>query len=346
MRWQDAARRGTRLIQAKLTRTLVPFHVVAFVTSRCNLRCVYCSYPLQNDDELTSDQWCAALNECRALGTERVQFFGGEPLLRADLEPIVAHARTLGLHCTLVTNGLLVPRRRDVVGHMQTVIVSLDGRAAAHDANRGRSSFAGAVAGIEAARAWGVPVKVNTVLNSNNRAEVEWLVEFTRRRDLPLTLNVMRSGSADLCNDAPRHRIADESLRDLLTHVIELRRDNPHIVFSTATYRILRRWADFTKDRLTPEQGGHDQGQSRCSAGRFHCVIYTDGRLFPCTVTVRQVEALDVRRVGVAAALQSASHHGCASCASACMIEMNRLFALDPRAIASLSRAYLFRDVH
>ena len=346
MRWQDAARRGTRLIQAKLTGALVPFHVVAIVTSRCNLRCVYCSYPLQNDDELTLDDWCAVLSECRALGTERVQFFGGEPLLRTDLEQIAAHARRLGLHCTLVTNGLLVPNRRDVISQMQTVIVSLDGRAAAHDANRGRRTFAGAVAGIEAARAWGVPVKVNTVLNSDNRAEVEWLVEFTRRRDLPLTLNVMRSGSADLYNDAARHRIADEPLRQLLSQVIELRRDNPHIVFSAVTYRILRRWTDFTKDRLTPAQGGNDQGQPRCSAGRFHCVIYTDGRLFPCTITVRQLEALDVRRVGVAAALQRARQHGCASCANACMIEMNRLFALDPRAIASLSRAYLFRDVH
>ena len=82
MRWQDGIARGTRLIQAKLTGTLVPFHVVAFVTSRCNLRCVYCSYPLQNNEELTSDEWCAALNECRALGPERVQFFGGEPLLQ------------------------------------------------------------------------------------------------------------------------------------------------------------------------------------------------------------------------------------------------------------------------
>ena len=59
----------------------------------------------------SADEWRAVLTECRALGTERVQFFGGEPLLRQDLEGIVAHARGLGLHCTLVTNGLLVPKR-------------------------------------------------------------------------------------------------------------------------------------------------------------------------------------------------------------------------------------------
>ena len=152
---------------------------------------------------------------------------------------------------------------------MHTVIISLDGRAAAHDANRGRGSFAGAVAGIEATRAWGVPVRVNTVLNSNNRAEVEWLVEFAGRRDLPLTLNIMRSGSAELYNDAGRHRIADTAIRELLTHVIELRRANPHIVFSAATYRILRRWADFTKDRLTPEQGGRRAAQRVVRPGGF-----------------------------------------------------------------------------
>src|SRR5687767_4323668 len=127
MRWQDAARRGTRLIRAKLTGALVPFHVVASVTSRCNLRCVYCSCPARKDEELTADEWCEVLTECRALGTERVQFFGGEPLLRTDLATIVSHARRLGLHCAIVTNGLLVPKRRDVIEQMHTLVLSLDG---------------------------------------------------------------------------------------------------------------------------------------------------------------------------------------------------------------------------
>jgi MoaA/NifB/PqqE/SkfB family radical SAM enzyme len=346
VRWQDAARRGTRLIRAKLTGSLVPFHVVASVTSRCNLRCVYCSCPSRDDAELTAAEWCDVLTECRQLGTERVQFFGGEPLLRTDLEPIVTHARALGLHCTLVTNGVLVPKRRAVVTQMHTVIVSLDGRKHAHEANRGRNTHEHALDGIDAARGWGVPVKVNAVLNANNAEEIDWLVAFTRRMGAPLTLNIMRSESADLYHEAQRYRVENDAMRTLITRIIAAKRQHPHVVFSASTYDVLRQWPDFTRDRLTLAEGGGNCGQPRCSAGRFHCLIYSDGRLFPCTLTVRQLPALDVRRVGVAAALEAASRHNCGACANACMIELNRLFALDPKVIASLSRAYLLRDIN
>ena len=345
MRWQDAALRGTRLIRARFTGALVPFHVIATVTARCNLRCVYCSCPLHAEDEMTAAEWRTTLSECRSLGMERVQFFGGEPLLRADLLEIVAHTRGLGVHCTLVTNGLVVPARRDVVSLMHTVIVSLDGSEAGHEASRGRGSYRKALRGIEAARAWGVPVKVNAVLNANTARDLDALVDFTRANDLPLTLNVMRSGNAHLYNQAAGHRLPDGDLRALLTRIIALKRRNPHIVFSASTYRILRRWPDFAVDRLDESAGGREQGQPHCSAGRLHCVIYTDGRLFPCTVTTKQTHALNVRDVGVAAALEAASRHTCASCANACMIEVNRLFALDPRVIASLSRAYVLREL-
>jgi pyrroloquinoline quinone biosynthesis protein E len=345
MRLHEAARRGARLVQAKLAGRLVPLHVVLTVTARCNLRCVYCSCPSRRDEELTADEWCRVLDECRALGTERVQFFGGEPLLRTDLAAIAAHARRLGLHCVLATNGVLVPKRGDVVRRMHTVVLSLDGEETAHDANRGRHSHALTLEAIAAARAWNVPVKVNAVLNVNNADQLDWLVAFTREQRIPISLNVMRSGSADLWNEAERHRLGDAPMRALLDRIIQVKQRNRHVLFSDSTYEILRGWPDFTRDRLTLGEGGGRVGQPRCSAGRLHCTIYSDGRLFPCALTIRQLPALDVRRVGVAAALEAASRHTCASCASACMLEKNRLFALDPRVVATLARAYLSRDM-
>jgi hypothetical protein len=70
-------------------------------------------------------------------------------------------------------------------------------------------------------------------------------------------------------------------------------------------------------------------------------VIDTDGKLFPCTLTVGQVPGLDVRGVGVAAALARASQHGCATCVSPCMLETNALFALRPGVVTGFARAYL-----
>lgn len=345
MRWQDAALRGTRLIRAKLTGGRVPFHVILCVTARCNLRCVYCSCPSQRDDELTTAEWCRALDEFKALGTERVQFFGGEPLLRPDLGELAAHARGLGLRSTLVTNGILVPRHRDVVSQMHTVVLSLDGDEAAHDANRGRHSHAQTLDAIRTLRAWGVPVKVNAVLNANNSDDLSWLLTFTHDHRIPLSLNVMRSQPVGLWNDAPDHRLDGDRMRALIDRIIEAKRRYPQVLFSESTYALLRTWPDFTRDRWNDNEVPAGFAAPVCFAGRFHCYVYADGRLFPCVVTSKQLPAKNIRDVGVAAALETASQHSCRACSSACMNEVNSLFALEPRVVASLARAYLARGL-
>ncbi len=151
----------------------------------------------------------------------------------------------------------------------------------------------------------------------------------------------MRSGEPDLWKDAAHHRAEPERLRALLAKIIEAKRTNPQILFSRRSYDLTRRWADFATDRLTMAEVGDDFEGPRCSAGRFHCVIHADGRLFPCNLTLDQVPALNVRDVGVARALETAGQHGCATCQSTCMFEVNGLFALDPRVLRSLARSYL-----
>lgn len=341
MRLRDAALRGSRLAFAHLTGRAVPFHATLSVTQRCNHHCVYCSRPEQAGDELTTLEWCRVLDELRGLGTERVAFSGGEPLLRGDLGSIVAHARGLGLRCAMNTNGALVPRGRAVISRLQTLIISLDGDAASHDRNRGRGSHAGAVRAIESARSWGVPVKVNAVLNANNVRSLDWLLDFCEKRDLPLTLNVMRAEKSALWKGAARHRLADADVRALIDRIIAAKDDHGCILFSKSAFRLSRHWPDFGRDHLTRAEDANHPAGPLCSAGRFHCIIEPDGRLFPCIVTIGRVPALDVRKAGVAKALDLAKRHDCAACYSPCLIEINSLFALRPRVLASLGSTYL-----
>ena len=341
MKWLEAARIGGQLMGAKLRKRAVPFHVTLYVTTHCNLRCVYCSLPYQREEELTASEWCAVLDELRTLGTRRVLFFGGEPLVRADLGAIVAHARELGLRCTLASNGTLVPKRPEVIRQLHTLSLSLDGDAAAHDCNRGKGNHQEVLRAISAARSWGVAVKVNAVLNANNAASLEWLLDFSRRERIPITLNLMRSEDNGLWKDAARHRLNDAKQRDLIGEILNAKKRNLWIVFSRQSYEIARQWKDFSRDRLTEAETGPRFPGPRCSAGRFHCVIYADGSLFPCTLTVRQVTALNVKTAGVAAALAQARRHGCATCFNPCMLETNYMFALHPGVIASLARTFL-----
>jgi MoaA/NifB/PqqE/SkfB family radical SAM enzyme len=343
MHLMEAAVRGARLLAAKATDRAVPFHVSVFPTARCNLRCVYCSSPHETYVELSTSEWCAIFNELRALGTERLAFLGGEPLVRKDLDALVAHAKRVGLTCTLTTNGAFVADRPEVVRQLDTLVVSLDGDAQAHDRHRGIGSHADAIRGIRAAQAWGVPVKINTVLSRENADGLRGLLAFCAEQHLPVTINLMRSEPNGLWHEAASHRLADDEVRRLVDTVLEARRTNPWVVFSAATYRVTRQWPDFSRDRLTVAEVGDRFPGPRCSAGRFHVAIRADGAVYPCPTVFGQVPAVNARDAGVARAVEVARHHGCATCFSPCMVEHNALFALDPVVVAGLLRVYLAR---
>jgi pyrroloquinoline quinone biosynthesis protein E len=76
-----------------------PMWLLAELTYRCPLHCLFCSNPIdyaRHQVELDTPTWKRILGEARALGAVQLGFSGGEPLLREDLEELVAHARGLG----------------------------------------------------------------------------------------------------------------------------------------------------------------------------------------------------------------------------------------------------------
>ncbi|MDB6002732.1 MAG: coenzyme biosynthesis protein, partial [Rhizobacter sp.] len=79
------------------------------LTYRCPLHCVFCYNPVDfalQQDELTTDDWFRVLREARELGAVQCGLSGGEPLVRDDLELIVAEARRLGYYTNLLTSGV------------------------------------------------------------------------------------------------------------------------------------------------------------------------------------------------------------------------------------------------
>jgi len=150
------------------------------VTDRCNLRCRYCmprevygpGFAFMARAELLSFEEIARLARAFArVGVRKVRLTGGEPLLRRDLEVLVAMlARTEGIdEVAMTTNGVLLARRARALARagLTRVTVSLD---ALDDALLARIADAPLAArrvldGIDAAIDAGLePVKVNMVV--------------------------------------------------------------------------------------------------------------------------------------------------------------------------------------
>lgn len=86
-----------------------PLALIAELTHRCPLHCVYCSNPLeltQRSNELTTGEWSRVFQQAAALGVLQVDFTGGEPLTRPDILHLIRAARAAGLYVNLITSGL------------------------------------------------------------------------------------------------------------------------------------------------------------------------------------------------------------------------------------------------
>lgn len=86
-----------------------PTALIAELTHRCPLHCVYCSNPEAMQprlDEMDTEQWCRVFREAGVLGVHQIHFTGGEPLSRLDLTQLIAQARRAGLYVNLITSGI------------------------------------------------------------------------------------------------------------------------------------------------------------------------------------------------------------------------------------------------
>jgi pyrroloquinoline quinone biosynthesis protein E len=92
-----------------------PLALIAELTHRCPLHCVYCSNPLElqsRANELDTQIWSRIFREAAELGVLQADFTGGEPLARTDILELVRAARSAGLYINLITSGLPLDESR------------------------------------------------------------------------------------------------------------------------------------------------------------------------------------------------------------------------------------------
>jgi pyrroloquinoline quinone biosynthesis protein E len=92
-----------------------PLALIAEVTHRCPLHCVYCSNPMQlaaAKAELSTEEWASVLRQAGKLGMLHAHFTGGEPLARSDLTELISAARAAGLYTNLITSGIGLNEQR------------------------------------------------------------------------------------------------------------------------------------------------------------------------------------------------------------------------------------------
>jgi cyclic pyranopterin phosphate synthase len=180
------------------------------VLDACNLRCTYCA-PGALAAPMSSSRWLSPAEHARlapsfaAVPVKKVRFTGGEPLLRADLEAVVAAWRAAlpSADLALTTNATRLVARVDALRSvgLDRVTVHLDTlREERYGALMGEaSSVAQVLRALDVARARFAEVKLNVVVQrGRNDDELLDFVRWSRGSGAQVRfIELMRTGSAD-----------------------------------------------------------------------------------------------------------------------------------------------------
>jgi len=164
----------------------IPLGLLAEITHRCPLQCLYCSNPVKLENpgaELSAAEWARVFREAAELGIAQLHVSGGEPLARRDVTEIVASARSAGLYVNLITAAVnLTPERADAlfaagVDHVQ---ISLQDTTSAGVARITKYEN-GFEKKIHAARMFaerGLPLTINAVVHRQNLDSVAEMIDI------------------------------------------------------------------------------------------------------------------------------------------------------------------------
>lgn len=326
-------RTGLGAARYRLTGHRMPLAVTVMVTHRCDALCLDCAVPLRKCDELSTAQWVAILDELGRLGTVRVGFTGGEPLIRDDIGALVDRCGSHGIWTTLETNGYRYPERRGQLGTLGRVMISLDGPEAVHDTIREPGAFRKAMAAVAAAAEDEVDCWTLTTLTVANLGSLEWLLQQAERFGHTAAFQLLLHDRSIASGTVRKLTPSPSETRKALRWLLEARAEGRPVGVSEKLLRYLLTWEDYaTSTSMVPHEDVH------CVAGQLHCAIDADGTVLPCSLLAGKFPGSSATG-GFAPAFEGLRDNACKACTSTPLTEYNYLYNLNAPALFEWGRA-------
>ncbi len=259
-------------------RRVVPVGALMELTSRCNLRCQHCYLGPQDEQqkkrnqELTSGQVKANIDELVKAGCLTLTITGGDPMMRRDFAEVYRYAREQGLLVSVFCDGILVTEKIITLFREfppRRVEVSIYGATEEtyETVTRVPGSFEHAKRGIQRLLDAGIHLELKTVLMALNKHELEMM------QDWAAELGVSFRFDAAIFPCLPDNAVEPLDLRVSPEEVVEKEMASP---------LMRERW--LKKFQLGVDAPADDRLYS-CGAGRSALYINPFGELSPCVMT-------------------------------------------------------------
>lgn len=314
------------ILEARLTGRIFPLAVHINVTNICNLKCSYCygMYSKREFKDFTTDEFMSLIDELHSLGTKIINLGAGEPLMRKDIEEIISYIRAKGMECRMNSNGHLVLQMLSAVKKLSAICISIDGDEEAHDRRKGKGSFKKVISAIKIVQDNNIPIHTSTMLCRDNIHTVDFIVELGKKMGffVEFLLPFFQSSEEFIASES--------SYREALRKIISYKKQGYPIFFSLKAHRHALYWPDYQQKSIHGEVPKEFRSYIPCFAGRYMCIIDSDGKVYPCSQMIEGYPALNFREHGFRKSWEHIQNHSCKTCyAFICFNDYNLLMKLN-----------------
>jgi MoaA/NifB/PqqE/SkfB family radical SAM enzyme len=272
-----------------------PLVAECFITDNCNLRCISCAcWRETTRNELSTSEWKNVLNQLAAISIYKVNFTGGEPLLRRDALELMHHANSMGIrHIHLNTNAILLKPARLVeilAAGVRSFNISIDGIGEKHDLIRGKQGAYGQTIDhlrylIAQRDRYRLKIRMAFTVMRENVASLPAMAFLAQELGVQLYLN-LATDKTFLFRDeqvSEQARVPGQELRAALAHIDQIARQHR---------RFLPRYSDL--NYVPKHFSDIVQRQLPCAESQLKLMIHSRGEVGGCWAHDPQLNVRDL----------------------------------------------------
>lgn len=327
-----------QLLGAKVLKKRIPARVFLQLTKYCNLRCRHC-WVYQNDykngiekaRELSTKEMLDLIDLLYDRGTRWINFLGGEPLLREDLDVILDHARKKGMYCEMSTNGMLVEKKIGTLRKVHNLCISIDGDKESNDLMRGQGTYEQIIKAIKIVVNHKIPLRLHSVLTRYTMNSLDNMVKLAKKFNLKF--NFAECSLPNIDNRDPNLVLSDHELETFYQKYKKYKQTTKTVASSLTAINYVINWPlknsrTITKKDLLKLKPGSFYP---CLLGERSCMVDVDGKVYSCPE--RWKEGLSLFDVGFDKAWDYLKNKNCLACRILGSTEQSLTLDLHPIAL-------------
>lgn len=326
MKTTQKVKAASLFLRSLLFKQKIPIAIRWQLTNSCDCRCLFCNLynepvPLPKIPFIES-----VIDQLAAMGTVRISFSGGEPLLRPDIGHIISYAKSRGISPTMNTNGIYIPDVLDKLKDIDLLKITVHGPPEAHNKIQGGlDMFTRVMEGVEAAHRVGLPFSFALTVTKYNVKHLDFVVDLAEKYNTFVAIQPLKSlyrGIENIDHIAPAVDDYQKALDKLIERKVN---GNPHIRNTLMGLKHIRHWPDY------PDLS--------CTAGKMFAIIETNGDVKPCDRITYDTQLPNLHDMTMVEAWRSLPRNlNCTGCGFCGALELNFAYQVKSQAIFAINK--------